>query len=144
MRAQKVMEIGIVVKDLDKATRFFGEVLGIKPLKIDYYEPYRMRFGYFPMGELFFEVMEPAGEDGPIAQFVKSRGEGLHHIAVKVDNIDGAMHEFREKGVEFVNSTPLDLQLSYVDMKFAFTRPDTTFGVLLELIEEGVPADDKE
>jgi len=136
-RVQKVMEIGVVVKDLDKATRLFEEVLGIKPLKIDYYEPYQMRFGYFPMGELFFELMEPAGPDGPIAQFVKTRGEGLHHVALKVGNIQEAMDGFREKGVEFLNAAPVDLELSYANVKFAFTRPDTTCGILFELMEEG-------
>jgi len=135
MGIERVLEVGIVVRDLDKAIKLFTEVLGLTPGEIEIYEPYKMRFNLCRLGEVYFELIEPTASEGPIAKFIQTRGEGLHHIALKVSNIEETMSQFREKGIQFTEETPLYLQVGYGRVKFAFAHPQSLHGVLIELIE---------
>jgi methylmalonyl-CoA/ethylmalonyl-CoA epimerase len=135
MGIERVLEVGIVVRDLDKAIKLFTEVLGLTPGEIEIYEPYKMRFNLCRLGEVYFELIEPTASEGPIAKFIQTHGEGLHHIALKVSNIEETMSQLREQGIQFTEETPLYLQVGYGKVKFAFVHPQSLHGVLIELIE---------
>ena len=135
MGIERVLEVGIAVRDLDKAIKLFTEVLGLKPGEMEIYEPYKMRFNLCRLGEVYFELIEPTASEGPIAKFIETHGEGLHHIALKVSNVEETMTWLKEKGIQFTEETPLHLQVSYGRVKFAFAHPQSFHGVLIELIE---------
>jgi methylmalonyl-CoA/ethylmalonyl-CoA epimerase len=135
MGIERVLEVGIAVKDLGKATKLFTEVLGLTPGEVEIYEPYNMRFNLCRLGEVYFELIEPTASEGPIAKFIQTHGEGLHHIALKVSNIEETMSQLRQKGIQFTEETPLHLQVNYGRVKFAFAHPQLLHGVLIELIE---------
>jgi len=130
-----VLEVGIAVRNLDKATRLFTEVLGLTPGKVEVYEAYNMRFNLCRLGDVYFELIEPTASEGPIAKFIETYGEGLHHIALKVSNIEETMTRLKGKGIQFTEEAPLYLQVNYGRVKFAFAHPQSFHGVLLELIE---------
>jgi len=84
-------------------------------------------------GETQIELLEPLGNNSPVAKFLESRGEGIHHIAVKVDNIEKALEDFKRKGVMLVDEVP---RIGVEGKKIAFVHPKSTKGVLLELVME--------
>lgn len=135
MGIERVLEVGIAVRDLDKAIKLFTEVLGLTVGEMEIYEHYNMRFNLCRLGDVYFELIEPTASEGPIAKFIETYGEGLHHIALKVSNIEETMTRLKGKGIQFTEETPLHLQVSYGRVKFAFARPESFCGVLIELIE---------
>ncbi len=135
MGVERVLEVGIAVTDLDEAIEFFTEVLGLTPGRTDTYERYGMRYNLCSLGDVYFELIEPTSPEGRIAESISRRGEGVHHIALKVSNLEETMARFREQGVQFIEETPLYLDVSYGRVKFTFARPSSLHGVLLELIE---------
>jgi len=135
MGIERVLEVGIAVRNLDKAIKLFTEVLGLTPGEMEIYEPYKMRFNLCRLGDVYFELIEPTTPEGPIAKFIETHGEGLHHIALKVSNVEELMTQLKEKGIQFTEETPLHLQVNYGRVKFAFAHPQSFHGVLLELVE---------
>lgn len=130
-----MLEVGIAVRDLDKAIKLFTEVLGLTAGEMEIYERYNMRFNLCRLGDVYFELIEPTTSEGPIAKFIEAYGEGLHHIALKVSNVEETMTQLRGKGIQFTEESPLYLQVNYGEVKFAFAHPQSLHGVLLELIE---------
>ena len=136
MGIESVLEIGIAVRDLDKATKVFKEVLGINtPRETETYAGFKMRFNLCRLGDVYFELMESTARDGLLAKFVEKRGEGLHRIALKVSNIEKTVADLKEKGIKFIDETPLHNQVSYGKVKGVFAHPSSFNGVLVELIE---------
>ena len=135
MGVERVLEVGIAVRDLDKAIKLFTEVLGLTAGEMEIYERYNMRFNLCRLGDVYFELIEPTASEGPIAKFIESYGEGLHHIALKVSNIEETMTQLKGKGIQFTEESPLHLQVNYGRVKFVFAHPQSLHGVLLELIE---------
>ena len=85
MGIEKVIEVGVAVKDLDKAVKLFTEVLGAKLGETMTFDPYGMKFAMCRIGDVDFELMSPTKPDGVIGKFIDAKGEGLHHIALKTD-----------------------------------------------------------
>lgn len=135
MGVEKLQEVGIAVRDLDEVLRLFTEVLGVPPGNTGTFDRYGMRFNLCPLGDTYLELIEPTSSEGALAESIERRGEGLHHIAFKVSNLEETMARLREKGIEFVEDTPLYLDVSYGRVKFTFVRPRSFHGVLLELVE---------
>ena len=135
MGIERLLEVGIAVKGLDESIKFFSEVLRLGPGKTDTYERYGMRYHLAPLGDVYFEFIESTDPEGPIGKTIDSRGEGIHHIAFKVTDLDETMAQLREIGVEFIEETPLFLDVVYGRVKFTFIRPRFFQGVLIELIE---------
>ena len=130
-----LLKIGIVVKDLDEATRVFTEVLGLTPAGGAFYEPFGMRYGVCGVGDSLIELMEPMTADGPIGRFMENRGEGLQHMCLEVSNIEEMMSQLREKGVEFVQDVPEELDSAFGRLKYVFISPHVFNGVLVQLME---------
>jgi methylmalonyl-CoA/ethylmalonyl-CoA epimerase len=124
--------VGVAVKNLDEAISVYRDVLGFKLLGIHVLTERKVKVAFLSTGgETQIELLEPLGSESPVAKFLESRGEGIHHIAVKVDNIEKVLEELKEKGVILVNEKP---RTGAEGKKIAFVHPKSTKGVLLELV----------
>jgi len=144
VKIKRITEVGVAVKDLDKATHLFVEVLGAVAGQVTEMPHYNMRYRMCRLGKVDFELMEPLGDVGVIARFIKARGEGLHHIGFSVEHLDQSVGYLKSKGVEFIgepvedsNSDALDFAGRKISgsVRFIFSRPSSILGVLFEFIE---------
>jgi len=144
VKIERITEVGVAVRNLDKAVRLMVEMLGAEASEIVTVEMYNMRFCMCRVGQVDFELMEPIDGQGVIADFLKKRGQGLHHVAFAVENLDQGMQGLKEKGVRFVSEQPLTIQGHGRDMagneisgegNFTFSIPSSLLGVLFEFIE---------
>ena len=129
---KKVDHIGIAVKNLEEALEFYENTLGIKCLETEVVEEQKVKVAFLPIGDTEVELLESTEEDGPIAKFIEKRGEGIQHIAYKVDNIEEAIEELQAKGIRMIDEKP---RYGAGGAKIAFLHPKSTFGVLIELCE---------
>ena len=128
----KVDHIGIAVKNLDEAVKFYEDVLGIKCISQEVVEEQKVKVAFLPTGDTEIELLESTEEDGPIAKHIERRGEGVQHIAYRVDDIEEAIKECKEKGIKMIDEKP---RYGAGGAKIAFLHPKSTFGVLIELCQ---------
>jgi methylmalonyl-CoA epimerase len=125
--------VGVAVKNLEEAIKLYRDVLGFKLHGIHTLTERRVKVAFFSTGgETNIELLEPASSDSSIAKFLESRGEGIHHFAVKVKNIEAVLGELKKSGVTLIDETP---KSGAEGSKIAFVHPRSTKGVLLELCE---------
>lgn len=129
---KKVDHIGIAVKDLDETLKFYEDVLGIKAQGNEVIEEQKVRVAFLPIGDTEIELLESTEENGPVSKFIEKKGEGIQHIAYKVDDIDKAVEEMKSKGIRMIDEKP---RYGAGGAKIAFLHPKSTFGVLIELCE---------
>ena len=91
-----------------------------------------MTTGFFPVGESEVELLESTAPDGPIAKFLEKKGPGIHHVAFRVDNVEAALAELKEKGIKLIDEKP---RMGAGGAKIAFLHPKATNGILVELCE---------
>ena len=130
---EKISHIGIAVKSMEEALSVFRDGIGLEVISTDEVETQKVRVAFLPVGETRFELLEPTADDSPIAKYLASRGEGIHHIALKVTNIEESLAQLKEKGVRLVNEEPV---AGAHGTRIAFLHPKGTRGVMLELVEE--------
>ena len=144
MDIQRITEVGVAVHDLEAATALFVELFGATASDVYTVDRYQMRYRMCRVGKVDFELMEPTGESGVIADFLNKRGQGLHHIAFAVDDIAAGMDSLRKKGVSFVDEAPVPVYLEGEDfagrsfsgdVKLAFSYPRSILGILFEFLE---------
>lgn len=144
MDIQRITEVGIAVHDLEEATRLFVDLFGASASEIYTVERYQMRYRMCRVGKVDFELMEPTGDSGVIADFLNKRGQGLHHIAFAVDDVAAGMDRLRAKGVSFVDEAPVPVHLEGEDfagrsfsgeVKLAFSYPRSVLGILFEFLQ---------
>jgi methylmalonyl-CoA epimerase len=129
-----VDHVGVAVKSLDAAIKVYREILGFKLEGIHVLTERKVKVAFLSCGgESRIELLEPIGSDSPVAKFLESRGEGIHHIAVRVKNIEAALEDFKCKGIMLVDEKP---RTGAEGAKIAFIHPKSTHGVLLELVEK--------
>jgi len=129
-----VGHVGVAVKNLDEAIRVYRDTLGFKLDGVHVLTERKVRVAFFSTGgEAQVELLEPLGGDSPVAKFLESRGEGIHHFAVKVKDIEAALAALKQKGVVLIDEKPRE---GAEGKKIAFVHPKSTKGVLLELCEE--------
>jgi methylmalonyl-CoA/ethylmalonyl-CoA epimerase len=127
-----VDHVGVAVKNLDEAIALYRDVLGFRLEGVHVLTERKVRVAFFSTGgETHIELLEPIGSDSPVAKFLESRGEGIQHVAVRVDDIEKALAELKSKGVMLVDETP---RLGAEGARIAFVHPKSTRGVLLELV----------
>lgn len=129
---KKMDHIGIAVKNLEETLKFYEEVLGIKCNSTEVVEEQKVKVAFLPIGDTEVELLESMEEDGPVAKFIEKKGEGVQHIAYRVDNIEKAIEELKGKGIRMVDEKP---RYGAGGAKIAFLHPKSTFGVLIELCE---------
>lgn len=130
----KIDHIGIAVKSLSDAIKVYEEAMGLKVTGYDQVDDQGVRVAMLNIGESRIELLEPTGPDSPIEKFMTKRGEGIHHIAVQVDNIEQTLERLKAAGVRLVDSVP---RRGAHNTRIAFIHPSSTHGVLLELVEHG-------
>jgi methylmalonyl-CoA/ethylmalonyl-CoA epimerase len=127
-----VDHVGVAVKNLEEAISVYRDVLGFKLLSVHVLEERKVRVAFLSTGgETQIELLEPLGGESPIAKFLENRGEGVHHIAVIVDDIEEVLKDFKKRGVALVDEKP---RVGAEGKKIAFIHPKSTKGVLLELV----------
>lgn len=125
--------IGVAVKSLDEAIGFYRDVLGLKLEGVHVLNDRKLRVAFFSSGnETNIELLEPLENESTIAKFVASRGEGIHHLALKVKNIEAVLEKFKQRGLTLIDEKP---RAGAQGKKIAFVHPKSTRGVLLELCE---------
>lgn len=128
----KIDHIGIAVKNVDETLKFYEDIMGIKCVSKEVVEEQKVKVAFLPIGDTEVELLESTHEDGPIAKFIEKKGEGIQHIAFKVDNIEEAIKELQEKGVRLIDEQP---RYGAGGARIAFLHPKSTSGVLIEISE---------
>lgn len=128
----KVDHIGIAVKDLTAAKQFYTDVLGMNVQGEEVIEQQKVKVCFIPSGDSEVELLESTSPDGPVARFIEKNGEGIQHIALRVDNIENALKELKAKGVRLIDESP---RYGAGGASIAFVHPKATGGILLELSE---------
>ena len=122
--------IGIAVSDLDASVAFFRDALGLELDAPEDVPSQRVRAHFLQAGEAAIELVEPTAGDSPIAKFVAKRGPGVHHVAIRVDDIVSALAELKARGIRLIDETP---RPGAHHSLVAFIHPSSTHGVLVEL-----------
>ena len=129
---KKISHIGIAVKNIEEARKLYEEVFGLKVGDIETSEEQKVKIAFIPIGDTRIELLEATDPQSPIAKFIESRGEGVHHIAFETDNIEAELSRFKEKGLRLIDEKP---RPGAHGTKIAFIHPKSTLGVLFELCE---------
>ena len=131
-KALKVDHIWIAVKDLYQAKKFYTEVLGLQAMGEEVVEEQKVRVCFIPCGDSEVELLESTSPDGPIAKFIEKKGEGIQHVAFRVDNLEAALASLKEQGVRMIDEKP---RYGAGGASIAFVHPKATGSVLVELSE---------
>jgi methylmalonyl-CoA/ethylmalonyl-CoA epimerase len=122
--------IGIAVKNLDESLALFRDALGLELRAPEDVPSQRVRAHFIPLGEGALELLEPTAPDSPIAKYVEKRGPGLHHLALRVDDIRAALAQLKARGVRLIDQEP---RPGAHNSLVAFIHPSAAHGVLVEL-----------
>ena len=132
MELKRVDHIGIAVKDLDEAVKFYETAIGLKAVGFETVEEQKVKVAFLPCGDSELELLESTEPDGPIARFIEKNGPGIQHIAIRVDDIEKALEELKAQEVRLIDQTP---RYGAGNARIAFVHPKATGGVLLELTQ---------
>lgn len=132
----KVDHLGIAVKSISEARKFY-EQIGMHVVGEEVVEHEKVRAAMVPVGESRFELLEATSEDSAIARFISKRGEGLHHVAVHVNDISAAFEELKSRGVRLISD---EIKIGAGGHLYFFVHPSATGGVLLELCQDPISA----
>ncbi|SCI91838.1 Lactoylglutathione lyase [uncultured Clostridium sp.] len=134
MNILRVDHVGIAVNNLEETLKFYEDVLGLKCEGTEVVEDQKVKVAFLPIGDTELELLESTCEDGPIAKFIAKNGGrgGIQHVAVRVDDIEKAIEDVKEKGYKMIDEKP---RYGAGNAKIAFCHPKGTDGVLLELSE---------
>jgi len=132
MTPLKVDHIAVVVEDLEAALGFWQGALGLPLGGREHNEHEAVEIAFLPVGEARVELLQPITTDSGIAKYLAKKGAGLHHVCLAVKDIEGAMSQLHEKGIELINETPRTREDG---TRYAFVHPKSTGGVLVELYE---------
>ncbi|NDG53760.1 MAG: methylmalonyl-CoA epimerase [Flavobacteriia bacterium] len=133
---KKVEHIGIAVKDLDNANALFEKLFNQDYYKMEEVPSEGVSTSFFQLGETKIELLQASSSDSPIAKFIAKRGEGIHHIAFEVENIESEMKRLLSEGFELIHTEAKD---GADNKKICFLHPKSTNGVLIELCQEKTP-----
>ena len=129
---QAVNHIGIAVRSIDAQRSFYEGTLGAVFEGVEVVADQKVRVGFFRIGDVRLELLEPTDPSSTVAAFVEKRGEGLHHVALTVAGLEERIAELKQAGVRMIDETP---RPGAHQMRIAFLHPKSTFGVLTELCE---------
>jgi methylmalonyl-CoA/ethylmalonyl-CoA epimerase len=127
-----VNHIGIAVRSIDAQRGFYESVLGAVFEGVEVVADQKVRVGFFRVGDVRFELLEPMEPASTVATFLEKRGEGLHHVALTVEDLESRIAELKQSGVRMIDEVP---RPGAHHMRIAFLHPKSTFGVLTELCE---------
>lgn len=125
--------LGIAVKNLDDALEVFQRILGLKVEEVQIFEDQKVKIAFLLAGETKIELLEPTDEDSPVGKFIEKRGEGIHHLAFTVADVETALRKVKEEGIAVVDEKP---RIGAQGFKVAFLHPKSTMSVLVELCQK--------
>ena len=126
---KKIDHLGIAVNSIEEARQFYENVLGLECEKIEEVSSQKVRTAFFRIGEVHIELLEPTSDESPIAKFLKSRGEGIHHVSYKSNDIKGELDKAAAAGCRLIHAEPIT---GAGGKQVAFLHPGSTHGVLTE------------
>jgi methylmalonyl-CoA/ethylmalonyl-CoA epimerase len=129
----KIDHIGIATRGIEDAITFYRDALGLDVIETEEVAEQKVRVAMLPIGESRIELLEATSGDSPITRFLEKRGPGIHHIAVRVDDIRAALAGLRQKGARLIDEEP---RIGAGGCLVAFVHPSSTGGVLLELVQK--------
>ena len=132
MKPTVVDHIGIAVKSIDEALKFWEEALGIHCHGVEEVAEQKVKTAFLPLGDTEVELLEGTSEESPVSKFIAAKGGGIHHLAIRVENLEAALEELKAKGVRLIDEKP---RMGAGGAKIAFVHPKASGGVLLELSE---------
>ncbi len=132
MKILKIDHLGIAVTSIDQKKKFWMDALGLELEGTETVEAQKVTTAFLPVGESEVELLESTAPDGPVAKYIEKRGEGIQHVAFRVENIEEALEELKQKGIALIDQTP---RKGAGGAKIAFLHPKATAGVLVELCE---------
>ena len=127
---KKISHIGLAVENLAEARTFFQETFGVSASDQEKFG--ELIFSFIPMGEVNLELLQSTETDGTIAKFIRSKGQGVHHICFEVEDVQAELDNLKDKGIKLINEKPY---LNAHKEQVAFIHPKSTFGTLIELIQ---------
>ena len=130
---KKISHIGIAVKSIDEQIPYYRDDLGLEFDGIEIVEDQKLKVAFFKVGEARIELLEPTSEDSPVAKFIDKKGEGIHHLAYGVEDINESIKDMEKAGKKMIDKKP---RLGAGNHQIAFLHPKSTFHVLTELTEE--------
>jgi methylmalonyl-CoA/ethylmalonyl-CoA epimerase len=128
----KIDHIGIATQGIQEALTFYRDALGLDVAETEEVAEQKVRVAMLPIGETRIELLEATSADSPVARFIEKRGPGIHHIAVKVDDIRTALANLRQHGARLIDEEP---RIGAGGCLVAFVHPSSTGGVLMELVQ---------
>ncbi len=131
---KKIYHLGYAVYDLEASARFYEDNFGAKPGEPEEVPEQGIRATTFRVGESMIELVQPTRPDSPVGKFLEKRGEGFHHVAFEVEDLDAALGELQTGGVDLIDKEP---RIGVGGTRMAFVHPKDAFGVLTELVEPG-------
>lgn len=134
MKILKIDHLGIAVNSIEEGKNFWSDVLGLRFEGAETVAEQKVTTAFFPVGESEVELLESTSPDGPVAKYIEKRGQGIQHIAFRVDDIEAALAELKEKGIQLIDEKP---RHGAGGAKIAFLHPKATGGVLVELCQRG-------
>lgn len=132
MNISHIEHIGIAVKNLDEAIKFYEEIFGLKCYAVEEVTDQKVKTAFFQVGQTKVELMESTDPEGPIGKFIEKRGEGIHHIAFAMKGLQSSLDELRGKGIRLIDEKA---RKGAEGLNIAFIHPKDTQGVLIELCE---------
>ena len=129
---KRIYHLGYAVEDIEAASRFYSRNFGVEPGEPEVVEEQGIVATMFRVGESMIELVQPTRPDSPVGKFLERRGEGVHHVAYEVEDLDAALTELKNNGVEIIDEEP---RTGAGGTRVAFVHPKSAFGVLTELVE---------
>lgn len=133
MKISHIEHIGIAVNSLETAIPYYEKVLGLKCYNIEEVADQKVKTAFFKVGQTKIELLESTDPEGTISKFIEKKGEGVHHVAFAVENIEGALADAEAAGVKLIDKAP---RKGAEGLSIAFLHPKSTLGVLTELCED--------
>ena len=133
MKPTHIEHIGIAVTNLEEAIRYYEKVIGLKCYAIEEVSDQKVKTAFFQVGHTKIELLESTDPDGPIGKFIEKRGPGVHHIAFAVTDVNQALKNAEEKGIQLIDKTP---RKGAEGLSIGFLHPKSTLGVLTEFCSD--------
>lgn len=132
MKPTHIEHIGIAVKSLDEAIPYYEKVLGLECYAIEEVKDQKVKTAFFKLGDTKIELLESTDPEGPVGKFIEKKGEGIHHIAFAVEEVNQALKDVEEAGVRLIDQSG---RKGAEGLNIGFLHPKSTFGVLTELCD---------
>ena len=130
MELTSIEHIGIAVKNLEESIKFYENILGLNCYAVEEVEDQKVKTAFFNVGQTKIELLETTDPDGPIGKFLEKKGEGIHHIAFKTNDIKSSLKELKEKNIMLIDDQP---RKGAENLNIAFIHPKSANGVLIEI-----------